>query len=284
MKKMLKSLSVFLSVLIFVTSLPLFFTETVSAATNTVNVKVRGKVLYSYEYKVLSLINKERKKKNLSQLKMSQGLLNVANKRAAEISLYYSHSRANGDKNPFGMYKWKHYVGENIALNLQTPEQVVKCWMDSPAHRKNILNKNFNSVGIGCFKVNGSIYWEQFFVDNKASRNASQKSNAEVTYSIPVKITNVKLHQSNKNIWFDDFYKTKVTAYQYNKRVQNYDFVTNLYKSCVQFKSSDNNVVKVDSNGTITPVSDGRATVTAYVKGLPSKTLTWNINVDIEGY
>lgn len=74
-------------------------TESASAATTTmVNEKVRGKVLYSYSYKVLTLINKERKKRKLSQLKMTRGLIGVANRRTAEISLYYAHSRPNGAK------------------------------------------------------------------------------------------------------------------------------------------------------------------------------------------
>lgn len=284
MKKVIKSISLFLCVMIFATSLPVLFTKTesVSAATTLVNEKVRGKVLYSYSYKVLSLINKERKKKKLSQLKMTQGLINVANKRAAEISLFYAHNRPNGDKNPFKMYNWKHYVGENIALNQQTPEEVVKCWMNSSAHRKNILNKKFNSVGIGCFKVNGYIYWEQFFVDNKASRNAAQKSNADTTFTVPFKTSNVNLRSSIKTVWFDDFYTRKISTYQFNKRVQGYDFLTNLYNGCVQYKSSNNNIAKINSDGVILPVSNGKATITAYLKGYPSKKVTWTVIVDVE--
>ena len=247
-----------------------------------VNEKVRGKVLYSYSYKVLTLINKERKKKKLSQLKMTQGLLSVANRRAAEISLYYAHSRPNGEKNPFKMYKWKHYVGENIALNQQTPEQVVKCWMNSPPHKKNILNKKFNSVGIGCFKVNGYIYWEQFFVDNKASRNAAQKSNADVTYTVSMKTSNVKLRSSVKSVWFDDFYTRRITTYQFNKRVDNYDFVTNLDNSCIQYKSANENVAKINSKGVVLPVANGKTTITANLKGYPSKKVTWTVIVDVE--
>ena len=285
MKKVMKSISLFLCVMIFATSLPVLFaeTESASAATTTmVNEKVRGKVLYSYSYKVLTLINKERKKRKLSQLKITQGLISVAYRRTAEISLYYAHSRPNGEKNPFKMYKWKHYVGENIALNQQTPEQVGRCWMNSPAHRKNILNKKFNSVGIGCFKVNGYIYWEQFFVDNKASRNAAQKSNADVTYTVAMKTSNVKLRSSVKSVWFDDFYTRRITTYQFNKRVDNYDFVTNLDNSCIQYKSANENIAKINSKGVVLPVANGKTTITAKLKGYPSKKVTWTVIVDVE--
>lgn len=213
---------------------------------------------------------------------MTRGLISVANRRTAEISLYYAHSRPNGAKNPFKMYKWKHYVGENIALNQQTPEQVVKCWMNSPAHRKNILNKKFNSVGIGCFKVNGYIYWEQFFVDNKASRNAAQKSNAYVTYTVAMKTSNVKLRSSVKSVWFDDFYTRRITTYQFNKRVDNYDFVTNLDNSCIQYKSANRNIAKINSKGVVLPVANGKTTITANLKGYHGKKVTWTVIVDVE--
>lgn len=43
-------------------------------------------------------------------------------------------------------------VGENIAWgsgSLGSPENIMKSWMKSDGHRKNILNKNFREIGIG---------------------------------------------------------------------------------------------------------------------------------------
>ena len=53
----------------------------------------------------------------------------------------------------------KFAVGENIAVGQFTPTEVVKDWMDSPGHRKNILHKDFAEIGIGLF----GDYWVQNF-------------------------------------------------------------------------------------------------------------------------
>ena len=43
-------------------------------------------------------------------------------------------------------------VGENLAWGSQelaTPREIVRSWMDSPAHRANILSSRFREIGIG---------------------------------------------------------------------------------------------------------------------------------------
>jgi len=43
-------------------------------------------------------------------------------------------------------------VGENLAWatgSLATPAQTVDNWMNSPAHRRNVLNREFREIGIG---------------------------------------------------------------------------------------------------------------------------------------
>ena len=44
------------------------------------------------------------------------------------------------------------YAGENLAMDFQTSEGMVRAWMSSPAHRKNILNPDYEDVGIGVVK------------------------------------------------------------------------------------------------------------------------------------
>ena len=43
-------------------------------------------------------------------------------------------------------------VGENLAWGiggLSTPQEIVTSWMNSPGHRKNMLNRRFREIGIG---------------------------------------------------------------------------------------------------------------------------------------
>lgn len=44
-------------------------------------------------------------------------------------------------------------IGENLALgNFQNDEALVQGWMDSPGHRQNILNPNYQEIGVGVQK------------------------------------------------------------------------------------------------------------------------------------
>jgi uncharacterized protein YkwD len=65
-------------------------------------------------------------------------------------------------------YDWSN-VGENIASGFATPTEVVKAWMASPDHCRNILNPNYANVGTGVnahpvlVAASGSATWTQDF-------------------------------------------------------------------------------------------------------------------------
>lgn len=54
-------------------------------------------------------------------------------------------------------------AGENIAKGQNTPEFVMKSWMDSPGHRKNILNPKFKEMGVSRDEFCNNI-WTQMFI------------------------------------------------------------------------------------------------------------------------
>jgi uncharacterized protein YkwD len=45
-------------------------------------------------------------------------------------------------------YKYQ-YAGENLARGYDDPEKVYRAWMDSPIHKKVILNPNYTETGTG---------------------------------------------------------------------------------------------------------------------------------------
>jgi uncharacterized protein YkwD len=56
-------------------------------------------------------------------------------------------------------------AGENIAMGMRTPAEVMNAWMNSPGHRNNILNNSFNEIGVGLAKDSkGRQYWTQMFI------------------------------------------------------------------------------------------------------------------------
>ena len=80
---------------------------------------------------------------------------------------YFSHYSRNG-ASPFTRIKATGYryssAGENIAAGYDTPAQVVKAWLKSPGHCKNIMKKSYTQLGVG-YAEGGKYgtYWTQDF-------------------------------------------------------------------------------------------------------------------------
>jgi len=80
---------------------------------------------------------------------------------------YFNHQgrdgRAVGDRARQAGYHWKR-VGENIATNFGSPEDVVAGWLDSPGHCANVMAPAFRDMG-AAYAVNakGTVYWTQVF-------------------------------------------------------------------------------------------------------------------------
>lgn len=111
-----------------------------------------------FEQKVVELTNQERSKQGLAPLKENWELSRVARFKADDMrdKNYFDHTSPTYGS-PFTMMKnfgitYKS-AGENIAAGQKTPEEVVKAWMNSPGHRANILNEDYNQIGVGYLKV-----------------------------------------------------------------------------------------------------------------------------------
>ena len=121
-----------------------------------------------FAVEVLELVNIERENAGLEPLELDEDLVRLANIRAEEIVENFSHTRPNGTS-CFTILEevYYHTCGENIAAGSPTPERVVEQWMDSPGHRANILNANYQYLGVGYFYDENSMYkhyWVQLFV------------------------------------------------------------------------------------------------------------------------
>ena len=93
-------------------------------------------------------------------------LQQAAMQRAAEGALYFDHERPDGTMCYTASYK---ISGENIAIGQSSAKRVMESWMESSGHRANILNSNYVSIGIGCFRQNGGPRcWVQVFGDRKS--------------------------------------------------------------------------------------------------------------------
>lgn len=121
--------------------------------------------VHDYVYEVVDLVNEERAKEGLAPLELDLTLCEAAQVRAEEAKQSFSHTRPDGSK-CFTALADKgvsyQFAGENLAGKIKTPEKVVKAWMDSESHRKNIMAEKYSYIGIGY--VEDGNYWAQFFI------------------------------------------------------------------------------------------------------------------------
>ncbi|WP_077622244.1 CAP domain-containing protein [Sediminibacillus massiliensis] len=123
--------------------------------------------LSEIQQEVVRLTNEERRNNGLSELKADGELTEVAQTKSEDMAEkgYFSHTSPTYGS-PFDMMQEfgvdYQSAAENIASGQQSPEAVVDAWMNSPGHRKNILNGNLTHIGIG-FDSDGN-YWTQMFI------------------------------------------------------------------------------------------------------------------------
>lgn len=107
-----------------------------------------------YASEVLSGVNQERNEQNIDSLQEDAQLQQAAQMKADDMASrgYFSHETPDGkdpwywlDKNDIEYTK----AGENLAIKFEDPAGVVPAWMNSPKHKKNVLNANYTQTGIG---------------------------------------------------------------------------------------------------------------------------------------
>lgn len=142
-------------------------------ASKTITVNVGGssdKKSTSASEEVIELVNAERSAKRISSLKSDDTLNAIADQRAKEIAVKFSHTRPDGSKCSSLLQEngiVNVYAGENIAAGLNSAKAVMDKWMNSDGHRRNILSENFTRIGVGSYtSSDGYTYWVQVFTSD----------------------------------------------------------------------------------------------------------------------
>ena len=123
-------------------------------AADTVNVKTctGGKIaLKADEKRMLDLHNQKRRSQELRRLCVHPALQRAARDHSQDMirNDYFAHGNVGRRLKRHG-YNWSTY-GENIHADPGSPSPgpTFDAWMDSQAHRTNILDRRFREVGIG---------------------------------------------------------------------------------------------------------------------------------------
>jgi uncharacterized protein YkwD len=113
---------------------------------------------------MLQYVNEERRKAGVRPLVLDQSIVPVARKHSTDMweRQYFAHDNPDGDS-PFDRMRDGGVIfrsaGENLAL-ARTVERAHEGLMNSPGHRRNILDPAFGRVGIGV--IDGGIYGKMF--------------------------------------------------------------------------------------------------------------------------
>jgi uncharacterized protein YkwD len=103
---------------------------------------------------IITLTNTERSLLSLSELKTNTQLTSAAQAKADDMARqqFFAHVA------PDGTMAWDYIkkagytydvAGENLAITNESAETVMKSWMNSPSHRENITNTEYQDIGIG---------------------------------------------------------------------------------------------------------------------------------------
>ena len=156
-------------------------TQSVPAASAN---KPTAQQLEEYAAEVFRLVNAERRQAGLAEVTWDADFAACAQIRAEELTVKYSHERPNPVNDGIdwpqntsgkGIYNAPsvadeqgvphEWIMENIAITGGTPAGVVRAWMDSAGHRRNILKESHVRCGVGVCQKSGDLYWALWFDD-----------------------------------------------------------------------------------------------------------------------
>ena len=116
-----------------------------------------------FEHSIWELTNQQRLAYNLSPLLYDEGLADLARLHSKNMFTYDFFAHRDHLGCLVSDRKRKYYpqlivssIGENLAkfvngTKVFTPEEIVTGWMNSPEHKKNILNAAYTHLGVGVF-------------------------------------------------------------------------------------------------------------------------------------
>lgn len=117
----------------------------------------RGVLAYTTDVTSADLLidtNQVRHEQGSQDIQLNPQLSQAAQAKASDMANrnYWSHLTPDG-KTPWVFIDKTGYqyqkAGENLAFGFADTNDIIKGWMNSPAHKENLLNNNYSEVGFG---------------------------------------------------------------------------------------------------------------------------------------
>ena len=190
---------------------------------------------------VIKFTNIERKKAGLPQLAENVKLDSSAEVKAKDMNVrqYFAHESPSG-AGVADLAKEVNYdyieIGENLALgNFKDDQALVDAWMNSPGHRANILNSQYQEIGVSVIKgtFEGKSVWlaVQHF---GFPLSACQKPDQTIKSKIALNENQIQQMQANL-----DFLKAEIENMPsrprepYNQKIEEYNNLISQYNNLV---------------------------------------------------
>ena len=125
-----------------------------------------------YRADLLRRVNKYRDRQGLNTLEENDYLNEMAQIRAEELSIRYSHIRPEG-----GILIGEYGVNGEIAMKgVNTPREAFLAWKNSKQHNELMLDREFLTFGSGYYvDGNGKSYWIILFSDSPQPEDLRQQ-------------------------------------------------------------------------------------------------------------
>ncbi|MBL8031102.1 MAG: hypothetical protein JNK33_02145 [Candidatus Doudnabacteria bacterium] len=156
---------------------------------------------------VLTLTNQSRKESGVKAVGYSAVLERAAQDKANDMlaKQYFAHNSPDG-KTPWDFIKKQGYqylsAGENLAVHFFDDRSLQEAWMNSPGHRANILNGNFEEMGVGIargfFENHDTTFVVEMFGLPAEQPIAMQNRPTPVTRTTPSPATDTSLFKKPK--------------------------------------------------------------------------------------
>ncbi len=256
MKVYRKIISVILSVLLMLGILSIAPAASAEVTNPDATIEITATCYYEGAFDVLRLVNEVRTSEGLRPLKMNFQMMEAAMQRAAELSVYYSHTRPDGS--PCFTVNYDMF-GENIAMGYSgSPVAVMNGWVNSPGHYANIVGEDYDSMGVGLVVHNGECYWAQIFGMSPDEGTATSDEVLEKEFSIHLGKYKYEVElETKKKLFVSDIVEPVIKGENYDGYgefiLNNEDFV---------FTTDSPEILSV-TNDEIKAVGEGVATITA---------------------
>lgn len=245
-----------------------------------VEIALEGTEGYVFANEVLALVNQARAEKGIPALGLDDSLLEAAMQRAAEISLYYSHTRPDGSKCTTVSSRGTRKA-ENIAVGYASPEAAMKAWIGSPGHYANIMDTEMTSVGVGCFQDSeGTWNWVQFF-DNEPVSGAAISADRQAARNVSIQKSFLHLKSDGSKSFKAADVNKEFAMDIYNVNQEHAYSTPKLLASNFHYTSSQPSVAEVDSGGIVTLKGTGTAVITASLKSDSSVSVNLTVKVGV---